>query len=268
MYISPPGAVLEEETLTFLLSGQEDEREMMAVLRACAALRKPVSVLAMPPPPPDSLVSVTAWLAPGRPVSVKARRCDSMQTLKLLVSIAAVEAQLDADVLGISRNNALLTIPTQTLGSLLKDTESAFSVTAILRPRCEKTFSLRCKSLAGKASSVVVASSDNVATVKALICEKGHPTDGQRLFYEGKEMEDGRTLLFYNIKKGNTLHLTAGIHRRVHEAPPPTALTFRAAVGLVAPQPRRAQLRELPSGIEGQNTRVACRRIPVQGLQS
>jgi len=65
------------------------------------------------------------------------------------------------------------------------------------------------KTLTGRTSTLDVSRKDRIETVKQRISDKewGLAVEQIRLIYAGKQLEDGRTLIDYNIHKEATLHL-------------------------------------------------------------
>lgn len=72
----------------------------------------------------------------------------------------------------------------------------------------DEEFPISVRTTDGKNIRLMVLSSDTVEKLKQKIQAKEKiPSDRQRIFFSGKELEDNRTLSEYSIQAGTTVHL-------------------------------------------------------------
>lgn len=64
------------------------------------------------------------------------------------------------------------------------------------------------KTLSGKTLSMKVQGTDTIQKLKEMINDReGVPVDQQRLIFQGKQLDDNKTLTDYGVQSENTIHL-------------------------------------------------------------
>lgn len=96
---------------------------------------------------------------------------------------------------------------------VLSRLESSFADTALEnRNKRHSTARLFVNTLTGKTFTIEMKLSDTVEILKEKFqVVKNIPPDQQKWIFEGQGLEDGRTLLSYNVQNESTLHFVWGL---------------------------------------------------------
>ena len=94
------------------------------------------------------------------------------------------------------------------MSSITSESMNIFDLKASFPPLICEDFPIQIRSLTGKETRVTVHHKMRVSELKELIEKQDQiPFDQQRLVYNGKQLEDERTLDYYNIVQDTVVHI-------------------------------------------------------------